>query len=62
MTAILELRNVDAAYVSTQILRPKLLLLDEPSFGLGPLIMQKIFPILRAVNRNDAVCRAYLGY
>ena len=30
------------------MLRPQLLLLDEPSFGLAPLIVQEIFRILRA--------------
>jgi branched-chain amino acid transport system ATP-binding protein len=37
------------------MLRPKLLLLDEPSFGLAPLIVQEIFRILRAINRNEGV-------
>jgi branched-chain amino acid transport system ATP-binding protein len=37
------------------MLRPKLLLLDEPSFGLAPLIVQEIFRILRAINRQDGV-------
>jgi branched-chain amino acid transport system ATP-binding protein len=35
------------------MLRPKLLLLDEPSFGLAPLVVQDIFAILRAVNRQE---------
>ncbi|MEN3358737.1 MAG: branched-chain amino acid transport system ATP-binding protein [Mycobacteriales bacterium] len=30
--------------------RPKLLLLDEPSMGLAPLIVQQIFGILRGIN------------
>ena len=30
-----------------------LLLLDEPSFGLAPLVVQDIFAILRAVNRQE---------
>jgi branched-chain amino acid transport system ATP-binding protein len=30
--------------------RPKLLLLDEPSLGLAPQVVEKIFTVLRAVN------------
>ena len=37
------------------MLRPKLLLLDEPSFGLAPLGVQEIFRILRTINRNGGV-------
>jgi branched-chain amino acid transport system ATP-binding protein len=37
------------------MLRPKLLLLDEPSFGLAPLIVEEIFRILRAINRDEGV-------
>ncbi len=37
------------------MLRPKLLLLDEPSFGLAPLVVQEIFRILRAINRQERV-------
>ncbi|WP_158813943.1 ABC transporter ATP-binding protein [Methylocapsa sp. S129] len=37
------------------MLRPKLLLLDEPSFGLAPIIIKDIFRILRAINREDRV-------
>jgi branched-chain amino acid transport system ATP-binding protein len=37
------------------MLRPKLLLLDEPSFGLAPLIVQEIFRILRAINKEEGV-------
>ena len=32
--------------------RPKLLLLDEPSLGLAPLVTRKIFEVIRAVNRE----------
>jgi branched-chain amino acid transport system ATP-binding protein len=32
--------------------RPRLLLLDEPSMGLAPLIVQEIFRTLRALNRD----------
>jgi branched-chain amino acid transport system ATP-binding protein len=33
--------------------RPRLLLLDEPSLGLAPLIVRQIFDAIRALNRND---------
>ncbi|MBA3903551.1 MAG: ABC transporter ATP-binding protein, partial [Rhodocyclaceae bacterium] len=29
--------------------RPKLLLLDEPSMGLAPLMVQKVFEVIRSV-------------
>ena len=32
--------------------RPRLLLLDEPSLGLAPLVVRKIFEIVREINRN----------
>ncbi|HLX81291.1 MAG TPA: ABC transporter ATP-binding protein [Burkholderiales bacterium] len=37
------------------MLRPKLMLLDEPSFGLAPLIVKELFGILRAVNERERV-------
>jgi branched-chain amino acid transport system ATP-binding protein len=37
------------------MLKPKLLLLDEPSFGLAPLIVQELFEIFRAINRSDGI-------
>jgi branched-chain amino acid transport system ATP-binding protein len=37
------------------MLRPKLLLLDEPSFGLAPKIVAEIFDIMRTINREDKV-------
>ncbi len=37
------------------MLRPKLLLLDEPSFGLAPLIVAEIFHIMRTINAEDGV-------
>jgi branched-chain amino acid transport system ATP-binding protein len=37
------------------MLRPRLMLLDEPSFGLAPLIVRELFEILRAVNAKEKV-------
>ena len=37
------------------MLRPKLMLLDEPSFGLAPLIVKELFGILRTVNEEEHV-------
>ncbi|MEO8057941.1 MAG: ABC transporter ATP-binding protein [Burkholderiales bacterium] len=37
------------------MLRPRLLLLDEPSFGLAPLIVQELFEIFRTINKQDRV-------
>lgn len=37
------------------MLRPKLLLLDEPSFGLAPLIVKGIFETLRQINKDEGV-------
>jgi branched-chain amino acid transport system ATP-binding protein len=37
------------------MLRPKLLVLDEPSFGLAPLIVQEIFRIMRKINDEQQV-------
>jgi branched-chain amino acid transport system ATP-binding protein len=37
------------------MLRPKLMLLDEPSFGLAPLIVKELFGILKSVNEKERV-------
>jgi branched-chain amino acid transport system ATP-binding protein len=37
------------------MLRPRLMLLDEPSFGLAPLIVQELFEILRVINQEQGV-------
>jgi branched-chain amino acid transport system ATP-binding protein len=37
------------------MLRPRLLLLDEPSLGLAPLVVREIFRILRTINRESGV-------
>jgi branched-chain amino acid transport system ATP-binding protein len=34
---------------------PSLLLLDEPSLGLSPLLVQEIFRIVQAINRDEKV-------
>jgi branched-chain amino acid transport system ATP-binding protein len=34
---------------------PSLLLLDEPSLGLSPLLVQEIFRIIQAINRDEKV-------
>ena len=35
--------------------RPRLLLLDEPSLGLAPLIVRQIFDAIRTLNRQDGL-------
>jgi len=35
--------------------RPRLLLLDEPSLGLAPLVVREIYRIVRAINREEGV-------
>ena len=37
------------------MLRPRLMLLDEPSFGLAPLVVEELFEILRQVNSEMGV-------
>ena len=37
------------------MLAPKLMLLDEPSFGLAPLVVRELFSILRAINAEERV-------
>jgi branched-chain amino acid transport system ATP-binding protein len=37
------------------MLKPRLMLLDEPSFGLAPLIVVEIFRILRRINEDEKV-------
>jgi branched-chain amino acid transport system ATP-binding protein len=37
------------------MLRPRLLLLDEPSFGLAPLIVREIFAIFKKINESEKV-------
>jgi branched-chain amino acid transport system ATP-binding protein len=35
--------------------RPRLLLLDEPSLGLAPIVVDTIFEIIRQINRHEQV-------
>jgi branched-chain amino acid transport system ATP-binding protein len=35
--------------------RPRLLLLDEPSLGLAPMIVKQIFEVIREINRTQRV-------
>ena len=37
------------------MLRPRLLVLDEPSFGLGPLVVAGIFEIMETVRREERI-------
>jgi branched-chain amino acid transport system ATP-binding protein len=37
------------------MLRPRLMLLDEPSFGLAPLVVREMFDILAGLNRDEKV-------
>ena len=37
------------------MLQPRLMLLDEPSFGLAPLVVREVFDILAAINRDEKV-------
>ena len=38
-----------------QMLRPRLMLLDEPSFGLAPLLVKELFGLLRTINQREKV-------
>jgi len=35
--------------------RPRMLLLDEPSLGLAPMLVREIFDIIKAVNEQDGI-------
>jgi len=63
---LVERRNAKTGYISggemqmcaigrALMARPKLMLLDEPSMGLAPLLVQEIFEIISRLNREENV-------
>jgi branched-chain amino acid transport system ATP-binding protein len=42
------------AFARALVARPRILLLDEPSMGLSPLLVQQVFEILKAIHREGA--------
>ena len=38
--------------------RPKMILLDEPSMGLAPQIVEEIFEIVNESQREEKACRS----
>src|SRR5438128_1834433 len=49
------LHGIDFAVAGALMLRPRLLLLDEPSLGLAPLVVREILRIVRTINREERV-------
>ena len=37
------------------VMRPKLLLLDEPSMGLAPILVQEVFDKIKQLNEEQSV-------
>jgi branched-chain amino acid transport system ATP-binding protein len=37
------------------LMKPRLMLLDEPSLGLAPMVVRSIFEIIRSINETDHV-------
>ena len=63
---LLEFRNRTSGYLSggeqqmvvigrALMAKPKLMLLDEPSLGLAPLLVQQIFDIIKKINAESGV-------
>jgi branched-chain amino acid transport system ATP-binding protein len=42
------------AFARALVARPRILLLDEPSMGLSPLLVQQVFRIVQAIHREGA--------
>ena len=45
-------KDIQWVYSLFPMSRPKLMMLDEPSLGLAPLVVQDIFSIIREINRQ----------
>ena len=37
------------------VARPKLLMLDEPSLGLAPMVVQELFRVVTEMNRDEGL-------
>jgi branched-chain amino acid transport system ATP-binding protein len=37
------------------MLKPKILLMDEPSMGLAPVLVELIFDVILQLNRNEGI-------
>src|SRR5258707_301124 len=55
MPALLEAIGLRAFYGPRPVLHGRMLLLDEPSFGLAPLLVEEIFRIMRLINQQERV-------
>ena len=39
--------------------RPKIIMMDEPSLGLAPIVVKGIFDIIQEINRQGGHCSAH---
>src|SRR5438093_1204035 len=54
--AIVALLGANGAGKSTTLMaRPKMILMDEPSMGLSPLLVKEVFAIIKEINRDLGV-------